>query len=95
MYQTHFRFNQKPFEAAPDTNFLFLNNTYREILSALVYGVSERKGVVALIGDVGTGKTLMLKALMERLDGGTRAAFLVHTNLPFIQMLMIALNEFG
>jgi general secretion pathway protein A len=95
MYNQFYGFNKKPFELAPDSRFLYLNSAYQEILATLIYAVNERKGAVALIGEVGTGKTLMLNAMVERLNPSTRVAFLVHMDLTFQQLLMMVLYEFG
>jgi general secretion pathway protein A len=93
MYERHYGLSEKPFEIAPDPKFLFLNSNYRELLASLIYGVTERKGLIALVGEVGTGKTLMLNALKERLDASVKVATIVNPDLTFRQMLSMILSD--
>jgi general secretion pathway protein A len=93
MYERHYGLSEKPFEIAPDPKFLFLNSNYRELLASLIYGVTERKGLIALVGEVGTGKTLMLNALKERLNASVKVATIVNPDLTFRQMLNMILAE--
>ena len=64
MYDEYYGFDKKPFSISPDPDFLYLNSSYREALSMLRYGIEERKGLVCLIGEVGTGKTMLLNKLL-------------------------------
>jgi general secretion pathway protein A len=93
MYERHYGLSEKPFEIAPDPKFLFLNSNYRELLASLIYGVTERKGLITLVGEVGTGKTLMLNALKERLDASVKVATIVNPDLTFRQMLNMILSD--
>jgi type II secretory pathway predicted ATPase ExeA len=95
MYNKFFGFSEKPFEVTPDPKFLFLTKAYQEILSALVYGIRERRGFIALVGEVGTGKTLMINALLDRLDHRTKVAFIFNSDLTFKQMLIMAICDLG
>ena len=95
MYNKFFGFSEKPFEVTPDPKFLFLTKAYQEILSSLVYGIRERRGFIALVGEVGTGKTLMLNALLDRLDHRAKVAFIFNSDLTFKQMLIMAICDFG
>lgn len=95
MYERYYGFAEKPFEIAPDPRFLFLTPSYRELLASLIYGVTQRKGLIALVGEVGTGKTLMINALKERLDLGVKVATIVNPDLTFKQMLNMVLFDLG
>ena len=67
---------QKPFNPTPDPRFLYLTPGHREALAQLLYGVQEHKGFILLTGEVGTGKTTLLRTLCSsRLDGKTASAF--------------------
>ena len=55
MFNKFFGFSEKPFEVTPDPKFLYLTRAYQEILSALIYGIRERRGFIAIVGEVGTG----------------------------------------
>ena len=95
MYQEFFGLNEKPFEVTPDPKFLFLTGAYQEILSALIYGIRERRGFIAIVGEVGTGKTMMINALLDRLEHNTKVAFIFNSDLTFRQMLIMALCDLG
>jgi len=95
MYCKFFGFADKPFEVTPDPKFLFMTSGCQEILSALVYGIHERRGFIAIVGEVGTGKTLMLNALLDRLDRQQKAAFIFNSDLTFKQMLEMVLWDLG
>ena len=95
MYCKFFGFADKPFEVTPDPKFLYMTLGYQEILSALIYGIHERRGFIAIVGEVGTGKTLMLNALLDRLDRKQKAAFIFNSDLTFKQMLEMVLWDLG
>jgi general secretion pathway protein A len=65
MYQQFYGLRELPFELTPNPKYLFLTKQHREALSTLVYGLSSGKGVTALIGEAGTGKTTLLHAALQ------------------------------
>lgn len=95
MYRDFYEFSTKPFGVTPNPKFLFLSPTHRETLASLIYGIRERKGFVAVIGEVGTGKTTLLKAALENLDENTRSAFIFNSDMAFEEMLHYILIDFG
>ncbi len=68
MYHEFYGFTKKPFSISPDPDFIYLNSYYKEALSMLRYGIEERKGVICLIGEVGTGKTMLLNKLIQTIN---------------------------
>ena len=86
---------QKPFNPTPDPRFLYPSPGHREGLAHLLYGVQEHKGFILLTGEVGTGKTTLLRALLSRLDSHTASAFVFDTTLPFEGLLEYILEDFG
>lgn len=95
MYCNFFGLSEKPFETTPDPKYLFLNRTYKELLHSLVYGVNARRGFIVIIGEVGTGKTVILNALKDELDNKTKIAFIFNTDISSKQMLILTLAELG
>ena len=83
MYLEHFGLLRSPFEMTPDPSFLYLGDTHREGLATLVYGVRSRKGFLLLTGEVGTGKTTLLHALLSQLDASTASAFIFNPRLKW------------
>jgi general secretion pathway protein A len=95
MYLKFFGLSEKPFELTPDPRFLFLTPGHREALAQLTYGVQEQKGFILITGEVGTGKTTLLRTLVHRLDGQVDFAYITNSTLPFDQILEYALADFG
>src|SRR5262249_44047283 len=75
MYLDFYGFREQPFSPTPDPRFLYLTPAHREALAQLLYGVQQSKGFLVLTGEVGTGKTTLLHALLERLPKQTAVAF--------------------
>ncbi len=73
MYLRFYGLREKPFNPTPDPRFLFLTAAHREALAQLEYGVKERRGFIVLTGEVGTGKTTLLRTLLDGLDTTTEA----------------------
>ncbi|HXG52305.1 MAG TPA: AAA family ATPase [candidate division Zixibacteria bacterium] len=67
MYLEYFGFRERPFSVTPDPGFYYENEIYREAFAGLRYGVEQGKGIVVLVGEVGTGKTMLLRRLMGAL----------------------------
>jgi len=95
MYSKFFDFSEKPFDVTPDPKFLYLSPAHREMLASLIYGIRERRGFITIVGEVGTGKTTLLNALLDRIEENTKVAFIFYTNVTFKQMLNLALYEWG
>jgi type II secretory pathway predicted ATPase ExeA len=81
MYTAFYDLKEKPFDLSPSPRFLYLGETHKEALAVLTYGVLERKGFVLLTGEVGTGKTTIVHALLAGLDQDVQ---LVHLSNPLI-----------
>jgi general secretion pathway protein A len=79
----------------PDPAFLVLGDTHREGLATLVYAVRSRKGFVLLTGEVGTGKTTLLHALLAQLDRETAAAFIFNPRLDPLDFFAMVFDELG
>ncbi len=95
MYTQYYNFSENPFNITPDPRFLYLTAGHREALAALLYGIRERKGFVALTGEVGTGKTTLLYRLLDNLDEKVHTAFIFHTNTTFRELLRNMMSELG
>jgi general secretion pathway protein A len=79
----------------PDPAFLWMSDAHAEGLATLVYGVKARKGFVLLTGEVGTGKTTLLHALLAQLDRSTLAAFLFNPRLEPLDFFRVLFDELG
>jgi len=95
MYLTFYGLKERPFNATPDPRFLYLTPGHREALAQLVYSVRENRGVLVLTGEVGTGKTTLLNAFRQRLDGRAAVAYVFNSTLRFDALLEGVLEELG
>jgi general secretion pathway protein A len=95
MYHERYGLVRSPFEMTPDPAFLYLGEGHREGLATLGYGVQARKGFVLLTGEVGTGKTTLLHALLSQLDRETLAAFLFNPRLDPLDFFRMLFDEYG
>ncbi len=95
MYADYFGFREKPFNLTPDPRFFYSNPVYQEAYANLLYGVWERKGFIVLTGEAGTGKTTLLRRLMDSLEPHTRFVFFYNTALTFEELLAFACEELG
>ena len=95
MYHEHYGLVRSPFEMTPDPAFLYLGEVHREGLATLGYGVQARKGFVLLTGEVGTGKTTLLHALLSQLDRETLAAFIFNPRLEPLDFFRMLFDEYG
>jgi general secretion pathway protein A len=93
MYETRFGLRMKPFAVTPNPRFLYPSRSHREALASLVYGVKHRRGFICLIGEVGTGKTTLLRALLDGLNVAVRTALITHTTLDREDLLRMILHE--
>src|SRR3989442_5583951 len=95
MYLQFYGLREAPFSPTPDPKFLFQSARHREALAQLVYGVRERKGFIVLTGEIGTGKTTLLRTLLERLDGNTPVAYIHNSALGIEGLLEDMLQDWG
>jgi len=95
LYQTHFGLSQAPFNITPDPSFLYLSASHREGLAQLSYGIRAKKGFVVLTGEVGTGKTTLIHALLNDLNGSAQTALIFSTIVSPLDLLRSVCEEFG
>ncbi|HEU5319507.1 MAG TPA: AAA family ATPase [Methylomirabilota bacterium] len=95
MYLSFYGLREAPFSPTPDPRFLFLSSRHREALAQLTYGVRERKGFIVLTGEIGTGKTTLLRTLLERLDASTHVAYVHNSALDIDGLLEYVLQDWG
>ena len=95
LYQTHFGLRQAPFNITPDPSFLYLSASHREGLAQLSYGIRAKKGFVVLTGEVGTGKTTLIHALLNDLNGSCQTGLIFSTIVSPVDLLRSVCEEFG
>jgi len=81
MYNAFFGFDTEPFRVNPDPRFLYFSESHREALATLIYAVQERKGFIVLTGEVGTGKTTVVNAMLHKIGPEVQTAYVFNTKL--------------
>ena len=95
MYTQFYGLNEKPFSLTPDPRFLFLSESHREALAHLLYGIEQGEGFIAITGEVGTGKTTLCRALLQRLGPKTEVAYVFNPIMSGEDLLRAVSIEFG
>ena len=96
MYLRFYGFKEMPFNITPDPRFLYLSPTHQEALQHLKFGVQEKKGFIALIGEVGCGKTTICRRFLNELDPAHYdTALILNPRVTETQMLKAILTELG
>ena len=94
MFEQYWRLREKPFRKTPDPRYLYLNETYEEALERLLYAVEEME-LALLTGEVGSGKTLLTRALVDRLGDRCEVGMILNPRLSPRQFLRMAASELG
>jgi len=96
MYLDYYRLSKEPFHIASTPGFFYMGENHREALAMMVYGVRKKLGFVALVGDVGTGKTTVLRAYLEHIqDSDIRTILMFNPNVTFEGLLAHVLGGLG
>jgi general secretion pathway protein A len=96
MYENFFGFSERPFHNTPNPRFIFLSRNHREVFAHLLYGIQRRCGFIEVTGEVGTGKTTVLRTLFAQLaDDAHRLAFIFNPSLSAVELLRGINREYG
>lgn len=95
MYETFYGLREPPFHVTADPAFLFPSSQHREALDHLTYGIRQRLGFIAVTGEVGCGKTTVVKALLAQLPDSVRTSLIVNPTLSDLQLLEAIVEDFG
>jgi len=95
MYCQFYGLKERPFNVTSDPAFFFLSRKHEEALSHLLYGVSQRKGIIVLTGEIGTGKTTLCRFFLNQLNNNTKTAFILNPHFSETQLLEAIVKDFG
>ena len=95
MYNNYFGLSEAPFSIAPDPRFLYMSEQHREALAHLLFGVASNGGFILLTGEVGTGKTTVLRCLLEQLPKHTEVAFILNPKYTVMGLLSAICDDLG
>ena len=95
MYLTFFGLNEKPFAITPDPRYLYLSERHGEALAHLMYGINEAGGFVQLTGEVGTGKTTIVRSLLAQTPKNAEIALILNPRMTAPEFLLTICEELG
>ena len=93
MYERFFGLAEKPFAITPDPRYLFLSERHAEALAHLAYGIQEAGGFVQLTGEVGTGKTMVVRSLLQQLPANCDMALILNPRITPAEFLLAICDE--
>ena len=93
MYTSFFGLREKPFAITPDPRYLYLSERHAEALAHLLYGINEAGGFIQLTGEVGTGKTTVIRSLLEQLPGHADVALILNPRVTPAEFLLTICEE--
>ena len=94
MYKNFFGLSEAPFSISPNPKFFYLSKHHREALSMLKHGTNESGGFIVFTGEVGTGKTVILRTMMQEIDDSIDLAVIFNPALSLIELLETICHEF-
>jgi type II secretory pathway predicted ATPase ExeA len=95
MYERYYGFTEKPFSLTPDPKYLYRSESHGNAFDLLQYAINRREGFVVVTGDIGTGKTTLCRALLEKIDHTTFTALVLNPFLTEEDLLKRILQDFG
>lgn len=94
MYEKFYGFREKPFHIVPNPNFLYRSSKHENALTYLEYGIREGMGFILLTGEIGTGKTTLIRYILNQIEAEIEVAVIFNTNVTADQLLSLILQEF-
>jgi general secretion pathway protein A len=95
MYNEYFGFSEAPFSLTPDPRFSYTNALYQEAFATLRYGIEARKGFIVITGEAGTGKTTLLRRLMQSFGRHVQTAYIYNPHVTLTELLRLILSDLG
>lgn len=94
MYNAHYGFNETPFSIQPDPSFLYLSKRHSMALAMLEYGIEHRAGFIAITGEIGCGKTTLIRHLLNRIEDDLTLGLITNTAMDVEELLRWVLLAF-
>lgn len=95
MYFDYYQLKENPFNVTADPDFFFESQFHSEAISNLLYGIDQRKGILVITGEVGTGKTTLCRKLLFEALNNVKFAFILNPNFSELELLHMILSDFG
>lgn len=95
MYNAFFKLKPSPFNVTSNPDFFFESHSHKEAITVLLYGIQQRKGIIVITGEVGTGKTTLCKVLLKKLPSSIKTALILNPYFSEVQLLQAVVEDFG
>ena len=95
MYYDFYGLKIPPFNLTSDPQFFFESVSHREALAKILYGIKEKKGIILLTGEVGTGKTTLCKTILNKLDNEVKVCLILNPYFSEVQLMQVIAEDFG
>jgi len=95
MYEQHFSFRCKPFELLPNPDFLFQSSTHKKAITYLDYGIREKVGFILITGEIGSGKTTIIRNFIKNLSNSVKLSRINNTKVTSQQLISMINEDFG
>jgi general secretion pathway protein A len=94
MYENFYGFKEKPFQIVPNPNYLFMSSVHENAMTYLEYGLMENVGFILLTGEIGTGKTTLVRHIMNQFESEKEIAVIFNTNVTVDELICFILRSF-
>lgn len=95
VYKDFYALKEYPFNITSDPAFFFASKRHSEAFSHLIYGIEQRKGIIVVTGEIGTGKTTLCRTLMNQLDQNIKTALILQPHFSELQLLQLIIKDLG
>lgn len=95
MYNDFYQLKENPFNITADPDFFYTSEHHQEAFSHLIYGITHRKGILVITGEIGTGKTTLCRTLLNQLDKSIKTALILNPSYSDLQLLQLILRDLG
>jgi general secretion pathway protein A len=93
MYHDFYRLKENPFNVTSDPDFFFASKRHSEAISSLIYGIEQRKGILVITGEIGTGKSTLCRKLLKQFDKEVKFALILNPKFSELQLLQLIVHD--
>jgi general secretion pathway protein A len=95
MYKDYYALKENPFNVTADPAFYYASSRHAKAYSHIEYGIMNRKGIIAVIGEIGTGKTTLCRTLLKKIDPRVKTALILNPSFSATQLLKMIIRDLG
>ena len=95
MYEQFYNLKENPFNMTPDSRYFYPSEKHQEALDSLIYAIDERKGFVVITGEIGSGKTTICRALLNKLNANTKVSLILNTHINAKELITMVMEDLG